>query len=116
MSGARGSRWKALLVIAAIVLCLLAGVAMTHGIRVQTTVGGREITGETANVLTVGTLSSDGTTVRVELGIPMTAQVTKDSVVLSDGTSLPIPAACKHVELKVEDGRLRVLLDGVAAN
>ena len=112
----RKSRRFLVVLIAAILLSALFAFGASRGNRVHTTLGGRDVVGETANVLTGGKLSSDGKSIRLELGIPMTAQVTQDAVVLSDGSSIAIPAACRKVEVKVRDDRLVVSLDGVAAN
>jgi hypothetical protein len=110
----RASKKRRRLAIALTVIVLVV-VVMFNGNRVTGTVGGRVVSGVSAHLLSLAKFSSDGTTTTIQLG-SKTATVAAETVVLSDGASLPIPAACKQVDVQATCDGMRVLFDGVRAN
>jgi hypothetical protein len=100
------------LIVALVILVGLAVFGSQKGNRVAGTVGGRAVVGLSKNVLAEARFSGRESDATFSLGA-RTATVTGEAVTF-DGQSIPIPAACKRVEIQETGQGLRVSFDGVA--
>ena len=107
-------RTRFVLAVGLVLVIALVVRGATTGNKVNGSAGGRSIVAETAHVLHMAELRISEPDATVTLG-SLTATVTPESVELPDGT-VAIPAACRQIELRERDGRIRVKLDGVEAN
>ena len=109
-------RWRiaaALAFIAVLVVGVVVALDPFPGNRVYSNLGALEVRGVSTNRSSPARFQSDdGATATVQLG-DQTARVTIDRLELPDGRVIPIPAACKVVELRESRNGMRVFLDGV---
>lgn len=82
------------------------------GNQVSSTVAGRSVLGISAHRGSAARLNSDSTSATLQLG-GHTIRITADAVELPGGRSVAIPAGCKAVELREDENRVRVFLDGI---
>lgn len=114
-------RWRVigvLVTVAAVAVGVVIALDPFPGNRVYSNVYGDagpvEVTGVSAGRRSPARFHGDGKTATVQLG-GQTADVTADRVKLPGGRVVPVPAACKAVELRESRDGMRVFLDGAEA-